>query len=51
MVYEAIKGVAKYILPDKLMDAIYKKVDFIILKDKDTYSINGIWVRISPLHK
>lgn len=41
-VCEAIKGVAKYILPDKLMNAIYSKVDFIILNDKDTYKINGI---------
>lgn len=42
VVYEAIKGVAEYILPDKLMNAIYSKVKFIILNDKDTYNINGI---------
>lgn len=42
VVYEAIKGVAKYILPDKLMNAIYSKVEFITLNDKDTYNINGI---------
>lgn len=42
VVCEAIKVVAKYILPDKLMNAIYSKVDFIILNDKDTYNINGI---------
>lgn len=42
VVYEAIKNVAKYILPDKILNAIYSKVDFIILNDKDTYNINGI---------
>jgi len=41
-VYEAIKGVAKYILPDRLMNAIYSKVNFIVLNDEDTYNINGI---------
>lgn len=41
-VYKAIKGVAKYILPNKLMDAIYSKINFIILNDKDTYNINGV---------
>jgi len=42
VVCEAIKGVAKYILPNKLMDAIYSKVHFIILNDRDVYNINGI---------
>lgn len=42
VVYEAIKGVSKYILPDKLMNAIYNKVNFIILKNGDTYKINEI---------
>lgn len=41
-VFEAIRGVSKYILPDKLMDAIYNVVDFKILQDGDSYNINGI---------
>ncbi|HAB67670.1 MAG TPA: MBL fold metallo-hydrolase, partial [Firmicutes bacterium] len=42
VVYEAIKGVSKYVLPDKLMTAIYDIVDFKILEDGDKYNINGI---------
>lgn len=42
VVYEAIKEVSKYILPEKLMNAIYQVCEFIILKDEDTYTINGL---------
>ena len=42
VVYEAIKEVSKYILPEKLMNAIYSIVDFKILSDGDKYNINGI---------
>ena len=42
VVYEAIREVAKYILPDKLMNAIYSIVDFKVLNDGDKYNINGI---------
>ncbi|MDE5888603.1 MAG: MBL fold metallo-hydrolase, partial [Bacilli bacterium] len=42
VVYEAIKGVSKYILPDKLMNAIYSIVDFKVLNDGDKYNINGV---------
>ena len=42
VVHESIKGVAKYILPDKLMDAVYNGIEFIILNDGDCYNINGI---------
>ena len=41
-VYEAITNVAKYILPDKLMEYVYKVVNFIILKDSDKHIINGV---------
>ena len=41
-VYEAITNVAKYTLPDKVMEYVYKVVDFIILKDSDKYIINGV---------
>lgn len=42
VVFDAIKGVSKYILPAKLMDAVYGIVDFHILQDGDVYTINGI---------
>ena len=42
VVYEAIKEVAKYILPDKLMEAIYNVVNFVVLNDGDTYKIYGV---------
>ena len=42
VVYQAITEVAKYILPKKLMDAIYNIVNFIVLKDGDCYRINGV---------
>lgn len=42
VVCDSIKGVAKYILPDKLMNAVYSKVNFVVLNNKDTYNINGI---------
>lgn len=41
-VYEAIKGVSGYILPVKLMDAIYSITNFIILKDGDKHLINNV---------
>ena len=42
VVYEAIKEVSKYILPDKLMKAIYEICEFVILKDEDKQKINGM---------
>jgi ribonuclease Z len=42
VVYEAIKEVSKHILPEKLMNAIYEVCEFIILKDEDKYTINGL---------
>ena len=41
-VYEAIKEIAKYVFPSRLMNDIYKITNFIILKDGDTHIINGI---------
>ena len=41
VVLESIKGVSKYILPTKLMNAIYSIVDFKVLNDGDKYNING----------
>ena len=42
IVYESIKEVAKYILPEKLMNAVYSIVEFKVLNDPDKYNINGI---------
>ena len=42
VVFTAIKEVAKHILPEKLMDAIYQGVNFIILNDGDKYNIYGV---------
>lgn len=42
VVYETIKEVSKYLLPDKLMKVIYDNVDFIILQDGDMHQINEI---------
>ena len=50
VVYESIKGVAKFILPDKLMDAIYNVVNFVVLKDGDTHNINGIDYTFFDVH-
>lgn len=41
-VYEAIKGVAAYVLPEKLRNDIYQFIDFVILNDDETVNINGI---------
>ncbi len=42
VVYEAIKGVSGYILPPALMKAIYSITNFVVLNDRDQYTINGI---------
>ena len=42
IVYESIKEVSKYILPEKLMNAVYSIVEFKVLNDTDRYNINGI---------
>ena len=42
VVYTAIREVAKYILPQKLIDAIYKNVEFKVLNDGDKYNIYGV---------
>ena len=41
-VLQAIKEIAKYTLPKKLMDSLYPKLNFIILNDGDKHTINGI---------
>ncbi len=41
VVYKAIRQVAKYILPQKLMDAIYAGVEFKVLNDGDKHNIYG----------
>lgn len=39
VVYEAIREVSKYILPQKLMDAVYTITNFTILNDGDKHNI------------
>ena len=41
-VYEAIINIAKYTLPNKVMDFVYSVTNFIILNDNDKYIINNI---------
>lgn len=42
VVYEAIMGVSKYILPEKLINGVLSVVDFHILENNDIVNINGI---------
>ncbi len=42
IVFTTIKEVSKYILPKKLMDAIYNIIDFKVLNDGDEYKINCV---------
>lgn len=42
VVYDTIKGVADYVLQPKLTEHIYNMLNFIILKDNDKYTINGV---------
>ena len=50
VVYESIKGVAKYILPDKLMEAIYNVVNFVVLNDGDIHTINSVDYTFFDVH-
>lgn len=42
VVYEAIKGITSYVLPNVLIDAVYSVTNFVILKDGDKHTINGV---------
>lgn len=42
VVYEAIKGVSSYVLSEKAMNAIYSVTNFVVLRDGDRYTVNGI---------
>ena len=42
VVYEAILGVSKYILPEKLINGVLDVVDFHILEDNEQLEINGV---------
>ena len=41
-VLDAIKEISKHVLPEKLMDATYKLIDFKVLNDNDKYEVNGV---------
>lgn len=42
-VYEAIKGIFSYTLPQNLLEKIYDYVNFIILDNGSCYDINGVY--------
>lgn len=42
VVYEAIKGISKYVLPEKLVEILDDVINYVILKDGDTYNICGV---------
>lgn len=42
VVCEAIKGISAKILPDKLLEALDKVIDFKVLNDGDKHTINGV---------
>lgn len=50
VVFNAIKGVADYILQPKLTEHIYNMLNFIILKDNDKFTINGIEYIFFDIH-
>lgn len=50
VVFEAVKEVSKYILPEKLMNIIYDVIDFKILNDGDGYIINGVDYTFFDIH-
>lgn len=49
-VYTAIREVSKYILPEKLMNAVYTVINFKILNDFYHYTINGIDYEFFDIH-
>ena len=49
-VYQTIKEVSKHILPERVMNAIYSMVDFIVLNDGDTHNINGVDYTFFDVH-
>lgn len=42
VVFEAVKGIAKYTLPESLLKRIYNVINFVVLNDGDKYTINGV---------
>ncbi len=50
VVYEAILGVAGYVLPAPLLEKIYRITNFIVLNDCDKYQINGIEYEFFDIH-
>lgn len=50
VVLKAIEGVSNYILPPKLMTLIYDITNFIVLKDNDKHTINGVEYQFFDIH-
>ncbi len=42
IVLEAIKGVSNYVLPKRLVEAIYNVINFVVVNNQDKYVINGV---------
>ncbi len=50
VVCEAIKGVSKYVLPKKLVDILEDVINYVILRDGDTYNICGVDYTFFDIH-
>lgn len=50
VVYEAIKGIAKYVLPEKLNEILDEVINYVILNDGDTYNICGVDYTFFDIH-
>ncbi|MCX4365475.1 MAG: MBL fold metallo-hydrolase [Bacilli bacterium] len=50
VVYEAIKGISKYVLPKKLVNLLDDVINYIILRDGDMYNICGVDYTFFDIH-
>lgn len=50
VVYEAIRGVSKYLLPSKIIERLDEFVNYVIVNDKDKYIINNIEYEFFDIH-
>lgn len=50
VVYEAIKGVSRYLLPSKTIEQLDEFINYVIVNDKDKYIINNIEYEFFDIH-
>ncbi|MDE6292135.1 MAG: MBL fold metallo-hydrolase [Bacilli bacterium] len=50
VVYEAIKGISNYVLPKKLVEILESVINYVILRDGDTYNICGVDYTFFDIH-